>query len=61
MDISALSSSMAEKNLATQSSILVAKKSLEIQKQVGQNTIALIQTATPDLGDGNGRLVNLYA
>jgi hypothetical protein len=61
MDIAVLSSSMAANSLITQSSILVAKKSLDIQKQQGQNAIALIQAAVPKLGDGNGKLVNLYA
>jgi Putative motility protein len=60
MDIPALSSSMAANSLVTQSSLLVAKKSLDIQKLQGQSAIALIQGAAPELGDGNGKLVNLY-
>jgi len=61
MDIPALSTSMVADSIAFQSSILVAKKSLDIQKQVGQSTLNLIQSAAPVMGDGKGTLINIYA
>jgi hypothetical protein len=61
MDIVSLSCSLAANDLSSQSSILVAKKAIDLQKQQGQNSVALIQNAAPDVGDGNGKLVNLYA
>jgi hypothetical protein len=61
MDISDISSSMAANSISTQSSILIAKKSLDMMKQQGLNAIALIQGAAPEPGNGNGKLVNLYA
>ena len=61
MDIAGLSSSMASITFSSQSKILVAKMALNQQEQQGQNTIALIQRAAPDVGNGNGKLVNRYA
>ena len=60
MDIPALSSSMAANRIASQSSIMVARKSLDIQKLQGQNAIALIQSASPNPEQGNGKLVDIY-
>lgn len=61
MDIAGLSSSMASINLNSQSKIMVARMALNQQEQQGQNSIALIQKAAPDVGNGNGKLINLYA
>lgn len=60
MDISDLSSVMGANSISTQSSILVAKKSLDMMKQQGLNALALIQSSAPDPGNGNGKLVNIY-
>jgi len=60
VDISAISSNMTANSISTQSSILVAKKSLDMLKQQGLNAIALIQSSAPDPGNGNGKLLNIY-
>jgi len=59
MNISDISSGMSANSVSAQSTILMAKKSLDMQKQDGVNTLALIQSAAPNPGNGNGKLVNL--
>ncbi len=61
MDITGMSTSLSANSISIQSSILVAKRSLDILKQQGLNAVALIQATAPDPGNGNGRQVNIYA
>ncbi len=61
MDIAALSSSLASSKLNSQSNIMVAKKVLDQQEQRGKDAVDLIQKSAPDVGNGNGKLLNLYA
>lgn len=61
MDISGVGISLASNSMTIQNSILLVRQSLEALKQQGLNAVAVIQATTPDLGNGNGRLVNYYA
>jgi len=40
---------------------MVAKKVLDQQEQQGKDAVDLIQKSAPDVGNGNGKLLNLYA
>jgi hypothetical protein len=61
MDISGVSTSLASNSITIQNSILIVKQSLEAMKKQGLNAVAIIQATAPDLGNGNGNLVNYYA
>ena len=61
MDIVTINSSLDNYKNSSKNPGTVANKTLNQLEQQSQKSITLVQKSAPEVGRGNGKLVNLYA